>query len=234
MSPPAKTETGTKGGGKDRKTAPGSPGSTVTIPVVKSNKPKASTPNMLQLGDVQYVGHSSKFQAPMAYPQQMQPHSSLSHGQWSYNMPPDLSMPGGVMRILGGQTVTSVRGVETIIRPEDFLKLSDQDRRALVTAGYARYNDSNIPPPPPPMQIPSPPAPPKSAVAKSKAPTKAPSITPSESISSAPDRKSKKKCVLCRQAEQMPDIEEAKLCLGCYHYHGYLMSEIREKHKRTK
>ncbi|KAI1630406.1 hypothetical protein EDD37DRAFT_605257 [Exophiala viscosa] len=260
---PDKHKTDTKGGGKDRKTgtalhkiipglqpcakkhlrwgpltykpAPGSPGSTVTIPVAKS-KPEASThtsPNMLQLGEVQYVGHSSKYYAPTTYPQQMNPwppHSSLTHGQW-----PGQSMQGGVMRIMGGDMMTSFRGVETMMRPEDFLKLSDQDRRALVTAGYAQYNTSNIPPPPAPMQIPSPPPPAKSAVAKTRAPTKAPSITPSESISSAPDRKErqKKKCVLCRQAERMPDFDEAKLCSGCYHYHGYLMAESKER-KRTK
>ncbi|KAI1616035.1 hypothetical protein EDD36DRAFT_460932 [Exophiala viscosa] len=236
---PDKNKTDTKGGGKDRKTAPGSPGSTVTIPVAKS-KPEASThtsPNMLQLGEVQYVGHSSKYYAPTTYPQQMNPwppHSSLTHGQWPGQWPGQ-SMQGGVMRIMGGDMMTSFRGVETMMRPEDFLKLSDQDRRALVTAGYAQYNTSNIPPPPAPMQIPSPPPPAKSAVAKTRAPTKAPSITPSESISSAPDRKErqKKKCVLCRQAERMPDFDEAKLCSGCYHYHGYLMAESKER-KRTK
>lgn len=221
--------------------APGSPDSAVAIPVVRS-QPQALThvpANMVRLGDVQYVGHTSRYHAPTTYPQQPNPwtpHSNLAHGEWSYNVPPEMGMSGGVMRILGGEVVTSVRGVETIIKPEDFLKFSDQERRALITAGYTHQNQSSGPPPPPPPPaalIPPPPPPPPPKAKTVVAKTRVSSITPSESVSAKPTR-NEKKCQLCLQAARVPDIDGVKICSACYHYHSYLMAENATKKKPSK
>jgi hypothetical protein len=195
----------------------------------------------LYVGDVHQYGHSyginqqpALYHTPYMFPQQVNawaPHNNFSQGQWSYNLPPDLSVQGGYVRILGGEMVTSIRGVETIMKPEDFLRLSEDERRAIVTAaGPYRNNAGPLPPPPPPP--PPPPAKIELAVVEDNSTTASdPEAESGPSTAAANFAGDEKKCQLCELNPRVTCIDGVRICSGCYQFHSYLMAENAMKQK---
>jgi len=255
---------------------------------------------MLHIGEIMHVGqvsgydqHPLPFHAPNPFLRQANPCVTQSNSAQG-----DSSGNGGFMKIYGTETVTRRHGVQTFMKPEDFLKLSDDGRRALVTAGRAdNQNGVHTPPPPPPvlLQIPPPPPPPPTIrfpppapaptihVAPAPpptlahipplppppthkvgfvslegkhtaAPSQAPTLTPSDSISNRSARtkpatvkatlakaasaikhaKGDKRCQLCREPSQAPEIDGVRICSGCVQSHRYLALQSSAKRKSSR
>ncbi|KIW12982.1 hypothetical protein PV08_08169 [Exophiala spinifera] len=75
-----------------------------------------------------------------------------------------INSQNGVSRMYNSESITNTRVIETIMKPEDYNKLSEGNQKALATANWTRHQSSNhrLPgqaaPPPPPHPPPPPPS----------------------------------------------------------------------------
>ncbi|EXJ77547.1 hypothetical protein A1O3_09774 [Capronia epimyces CBS 606.96] len=189
--------------------------------------PLQSQPHhVLHFGDIQQY-HAGMNQPPPPYnassrsTQQVttpwMPQTSLSHGQWTYNLPADRNVDDGRMRIFEGQITTTIRGVETTMNYEKFLALDKDSRNALLTAG--------APPPPPPVHVPPPPPPPLPASS-----TVAPQSNASESATPPPEEP---KCMSCHLPAQLFPMHGITVCARCAALDNMLSMEHRCERKPT-
>ncbi|KAJ8990700.1 hypothetical protein HRR80_005477 [Exophiala dermatitidis] len=178
-------------------------------------------PGVLHFGNVQQY-HSGMGQPPPPYNasyksvQQVTPwipQTSLAHGQWTYNLPPNCSMDDGRMRIFEGQITTNIRGVETTMNYEKFLALDKDNRNALLTAGAPH---SQIPPPPPPP-----------------IPIKSPTLTSPGSQSSTAQTPEPPKCMSCHLPAHLYPMHGLTVCGRCAAMDSTLAMDSRFEKKPT-
>jgi len=136
----------------------------------------------------------------------------LNHSQWSHSLSPEMSAGGGTMRFFGGEVATKIGGVETIMKPKDFLKLSGADRRAIATTGWTQHwiNNHNGPSP---LALP-PPSPSRAGSVVSVG-----SHRPEGSVRSSSSAGGRR-CQLCKKTPKVPCINGVRICPDCYqNYH---------------
>ncbi|EXJ81950.1 hypothetical protein A1O1_08017 [Capronia coronata CBS 617.96] len=172
---------------------------------------QAQPPHVLHFGNIQQY-HSGMKQPPPPYsmsygapepPTPYTPQTSLSHGQWTYKLPPNCSVDDGRMRIFEGQITTNIRGVETTINYEKFLGLDKDNRTALLTAGAPSVH---VPPPPPPP-------------------------VPTSSTASASQPPEPPKCMSCHLPAQLFPMHGITVCARCATLDNSLSLEHRYEKK---